>query len=414
VWEDAPVVPEARILVLAPLYPPMEGPVPAAAIRSRGLVKALLKLGYEVTVVCGMARGARPLVIPGVETIAAPWLDLVSMAGSLGRRRTTVSTVTVSGRSIATHLLPPDRYFTWIPSAARIARNHLHPDSIVLSTSAKSAHLAARIVVGNQRWIADLNDPWTGNPHNPVGRIRGRVDKLLEQQGLGNATHITTVTDPLRDALARTYGMSNVSTLMSGFDPSETRPGAPLAPSEEGTILYVGTLYDKLDLSPIYFALASAKRAGTVSPDRVRFRFVGRLNERVLSESRRYGVEEFFTVTGTEPRPRVLEMMRTTGALLLPTYKEDPYSLPMKFFEYVGSGRPIIALGPPDRLGAQKIRERGLGFVVSTSMEAQELLERIARDPSTLAAPGQAAAADFTWDATKKRLEQVLGALPPA
>jgi glycosyltransferase involved in cell wall biosynthesis len=407
------IVPSAQILVLSPLYPSTDGAVPAAAIRSRGLVTALRELDYEVTVICGMPRGRRPLALSGVRTIAAPWLDLDSIAGSIGSRHASTSIASASGRSIATHLLPPDRYFTWIPGAATTARRNLRDASIILSTSAKSAHLAARLIAGGRPWVADLNDPWTANPHNPVGTIRGRVDKTLEQAGLGHASHITTVTEPLRQALALTYGETRVSTLMSGFDPTEIHPSAGPTAGDEGVILYVGTLYEKLDLSPIYVGLAGAKQAGTVSPERVRFRFVGRLNERVLAESRRYGVDEFFTVGGIEPRAKVLEMMSRAGALLLPTYKEDPYSLPMKFFEYIGSGRPIIALGPPDRLGAQIVRDRDIGFVVSTSGEARTLVERIDADPSILVAPKPEAAADFTWDATRRRLGEVLEKLTP-
>jgi glycosyltransferase involved in cell wall biosynthesis len=393
------------------LYPPTDGPVPAAAIRSRGLVRALRELDCEVTVVCGMPRGRQPLLLRDVTTISAPWLDLDSIAASISRDRGDPTAASIPGRSIATRMFPPDRYFTWIPGAAAIARRRLRERSIVLSTSAKSAHLVGRIVAGDRLWIADLNDPWTGNPHAPAGAIRRRADRVLERAGLGRATHITTVTEPLRAALAATYGETRVSTLMSGFYPSESPTAADPASRDEAVVLYVGTLYEKLDLSPIFAGLAEAKRAGTVSPRRVRFHFVGRLNERVLGESRRFGVEEFFTVGPTEPRPRVLEMMTTAGALLLPLYEDDPFSLPMKFFEYAGARRPIVALGPPDRLGAQIVRDHGLGFVVSTSIEARALFEQMDRDPSVLVAPAQEATAEFTWAATTERLGELLSRL---
>jgi hypothetical protein len=54
--------------------------------------------------------------------------------------------------------------------------------------------------------------------------------------------------------------------------------------------------------------------------------------------------------------------MREAAVLLLPL-DADPSVRPAKVFEYVGAGRPILALGEPDGAAAQLVREVNAGVV---------------------------------------------------
>lgn len=402
--------PLPHALVVAPLFPAVDGATPAAAMRSRGLVLALGSLGYRVTVVCGMPYGRRAADAPGIDVHSTPWLDYDGLVRRVGATvgRQAVGDGKTAGRALISRVVPPDRYLTWVPGAAIAARRLLHPGSIILSTSAKSAHLVGHLVARGRPWIADLNDPWVHNPHMPAGPIRAKVDRRLEALGIGAATHITTVTPPLRDALATRFGDERVTTLMSGFDPLESRHFGASATVERGLLLYVGTLYDRLDLTPLFSGVAEARRLGTLSANGVRFRFVGRLNERVMREAAAHGVEEFFEVSGPVARSEVLAMMAAADALILPVYDGDPYSLPMKFFEYLGAGRPIVALGPPDRLGARMVVENDLGTVVSSSHGARDLVEQLSQSPEPLAPIAPETVAPFTWSATTDVLHGIL------
>jgi len=397
------------IVVLAPLYPTVAGAVPAAAMRSRGLCRALVDLGHRVDVVCGMPLGASPEQLEGVVTHATRWVDFDGILGRVrGAPATQASGPAPAGRALASRLLPPDRYVTWIPGALVGARRSLRDDSVILSTSAKSAHLAARAIAGHRPWIADLNDPWTDNPHMPVGAVRGRVDSRLEALGLGGATHITTVTPPLRDELAARFGDDRVTTLMSGFDLGNLDGPIAEPPAGRSVVLYAGTLYERFDLEPLYRALAAERDAGTITPASLLMRFVGRLNERVRDESAAHGVAEFFEVSGPVPRAEILSLMSTATALLLPLYEEDPYSLPMKFYEYVGAGRPIVALGPADRFAARLIEDNALGAVVSSVADVAAIVRRLADDPHALPVPTRASRELFTWERTTETLAEIL------
>jgi glycosyltransferase involved in cell wall biosynthesis len=194
---------------------------------------------------------------------------------------------------------------------------------------------------------------------------------------------------------------------MSGFDLELVETVAE-PPTGKSVILYAGTLYERFDLEPLYRGLATERAAGTITPETLGLRFVGRLNDRVLVEANAHGVADFFAVSGPVVRAEILSLMSKATALLLPLYEEDPYSLPMKFYEYVGAGRPIVALGPPDRFAARLVEEHALGAVLSSAEDVGTLLKRLALDPNALAAPTRAAREQFTWKHTAATLEDVL------
>ncbi|MFN8223550.1 MAG: glycosyltransferase [Gaiellales bacterium] len=393
-----------HVVVVAPLYPSAGGAVPAAAIRTHGLCRAFTSLGYRVDVVCGMPLGESPVETDGVDVHAIGWLDPDGVVERLSRGRySAAGGQPVPGRALVSRMIPPDRYVSWIPGATRRARALGGRASLVFSTSAKSAHVAGYLVA-TDRWIADLNDPWVDNPHMPVGPVADAVHRRLERTTLGRASHITAVTPPLRDELARRFGEGRVSTLFSGFDPGPPSPGDVEATP---TVLYAGTLYEQLDLTPLFAGVAAARAAGHLAPGQLRFRFVGRLNERVQIEAESRGVGEFFHAQPSIPRAAVLRELGAATALLLPLYADDPYSLPMKFFEYLGAGRPIVALGPADRYAGRLVAERGFGVVAATPADVAALIARLVSGEALPHATPKSAA-EFTWSATASTLRRIL------
>ena len=57
--------------------------------------------------------------------------------------------------------------------------------------------------------------------------------------------------------------------------------------------------------------------------------------------------------------------MVDADALLLPSLHDtDRNALPMKLFEYIGAGRPIIVFGPGEHLAASLVADHGFGLVL--------------------------------------------------
>src|SRR5207253_6868082 len=107
------------------------------------------------------------------------------------------------------------------------------------------------------------------------------------------------------------------------------------APVED---LFGGTLSPGFNLGPLFAGMAAGRDEGWLTEKSLRVRFVGRLTERAEAEAERWGLSQYVEASAVIPRGELLAELVNADALLLPLYDEDPYSLPMRFFDYVGAG----------------------------------------------------------------------------
>jgi len=403
-----------HVLIIAPLFPAKNQPAAAAGMRSAGLAAGLQRHGHDVTVVCSMPPGGVPECPEGVTAVTVPWVDVERLARSAGMKSgTLVPPRFGSGpprhtllRQIARPLLPY-RYATWVPGAVRAARRLARKDSVVLSTGARSAHIAGRLGHDGHVWIADLNDLWAGNPHIPA-LMGDRVEPALERWTVGTADWVTTVNDRMRTELARRHAVP-VTTILSGFAPADFE-GLPSPSSHRppANIVFAGTVYETFDLHPLYQALRAGREDGWLTPATLQVHFVGRLTERVAMEAAQLGVSDLVQTSAAVPRPALLARLARADALLLPLYANDPYALPMRFFEYVGAGRPIIGLGPAGRIAGDLITRHRLGAVASDGRALKSLLQDVVNGNGRLPEPAPDRRRQFTWDRSTDELDVVL------
>ena len=78
------------------------------------------------------------------------------------------------------------------------------------------------------------------------------------------------------------------------------------------------------------------------------------------------GLENYVTYTSYMPHVEVLQHQSTSQLLLL-AVNDVPSAkgiITGKIFEYLATGKPILALVPPDGVAAELINRSGTGFVV--------------------------------------------------
>ena len=382
------------------------------------MARALRSRGHAVTVICAGPAGATR-DDDGVRVVAASYLDVEAHARRVGVELRELRTEGGEGRhrrtgiarEIAVRLCVPDRYVVWVPAAIAAARRTGAHAQVVISGGPVSAHLVARAVVGDRPWLVDCNDLWSRNPDRTNGWLRDAIDEQLEERVLRRATQLTTVSDPMRDELERRHDKP-VTVLYSGFDPAEFPAPAPREAGGPRRLLFAGTLYGKQDLTPLLRVLADGSRDGWLRPDRLEVSFVGRLSDRAALEAERFGVGAFVHTSEPIPRADLLRRLVQADALLLPSlYETDRNALPMKLFEYVGAGRPIIVFGAGDHLAARLVADNGLGVVLRDAPALEQCLRNMVAGTDGLPVADAAARARFGRDTSLRELGALVDAL---
>lgn len=212
-------------------------------------------------------------------------------------------------------------------------------------------------------WIADLRDPWTDIYYyhhfypTPLSRS---IDAFYERSVLRNADAIVTVGPSLKEHfIARLpEAVRKINIITNGFDPSDFESAA-IEVSGRFTIAYVGTLSDQYPIDGLADALATLAAKGREFV----FSFAGS-----ISEEQRSILEKlppaYLSFKPYLPHNEATSMMCSSSMLLLiiPVHSTSRSIITGKLFEYLGSGKPVLCLGPADGDAAEIIRESGAGL----------------------------------------------------
>ena len=190
-------------------------------------------------------------------------------------------------------------------------------------------------------WVADLRDLWAEKAPYPFVEARRHFDRWQQNRTLSTAAGVVTVSEPLAQALRGDGIRCPVEVVYNGFDPTDLPARA--TPGTEGplSLLYTGPLYG--DPDPLFRALAMVAAA---SRD-VRVNFLLRGNAlSVLDKARAHGVSDMIHVLDPVSYQACLAQQAAADVLLL-IQDEGPRwrgIVSGKIFEYMGAGRPVLAL----------------------------------------------------------------------
>jgi hypothetical protein len=182
------------------------------------------------------------------------------------------------------------------------------------------------------------------------------------------------------------------------MDHSEPKQAAPLVDnSGRLRIVYTGILYgEKRDIAP---ALEAASRSGLP----ISFDFYGSESDEIQAFKAKFP-KLHVVDNGRVSRQKALDAQKNASALLVALGKDpsEKTFLPGKFFEYVGSGRPIIVLADEDYEICQLVAKYDLGIGTRDANLIASFLERIA---SGALAPGNDVPKQLTRAYQLDRLE---------
>lgn len=418
-----------RLLAFSYFFPPHNT---IGAVRVGKTMKYLAAAGHDVRVVSAgdqPLKATLPLEIPAERVTYTRWLDVnapaVLLAGGKGNLQTQGYAFTQRGRVVSmlsewyrAVLNVPDAQIGWLPFALRAGRRLIEerrPDLLFASFSPATALLAAHRLSRRYGipWVADLRDLWMENHFLPPGGVRGQLERRLERRVLGSASGLVTVSEPLAETLRRKFA-APVAVVTNGFDPPDypdTRP--PVDAAAPLRIVYTGFIYPgRYDPRPLFAAMRTL--AGEAGGDAVRVVFHGRYNAQALREmAAEAGVADRVEVNEPVPYRESLRLQREADVLLLLTFNDpaQPGEYSGKLFEYLGAGRPILAVGWGGNVAGQLIRERGAGAVADEPEEIAAALRKWMcekRRTGTIAPAPAGASAGFSRQEQTARMEQFL------
>lgn len=388
-----------RILFISYYFPPYNI---IASLRVGKTAKYLRRFGHDVRVVT--ARNLPypadlPVEVPAEDVIATPWIDVSAphtLAMHARRHRSGVMALldkapaTQAQYTVALRLLDayrtlvafPDDAIGWFPfgwSAAQRLLKQWRPDVIVASSGPPTSLLIASALHRRYGlpWVGELRDLWTDNHYYPYPMWRRVLEIWLERWTLRTATGLVTVSEPLAHTLRLRYDLPT-AVVLNGFEPSDYPPTRPVRSEAQLTIVYTGTIYRMhQSAAPLFAAL---QRLGSRA-ERVRVTFYSHSINGIVairSEAQQYGVERLLDIHNAIPHREALAQQRAADVLLLLLWN-DPRERGVytgKLFEYLGSRRPILGIGPADNVAADLIRERQAGIV---SADPDEIAGQLVR-----------------------------------
>lgn len=250
----------------------------------------------------------------------------------------------------------PDARSLWIrPSVRRLSRylrenpvDAIFSDGPPHTNTVIACRLAAKF---NIPWLADFQDPWTQVDYYdlfPLSKRADRKHRELEQETFRTAGKITIASPTWKKDLEK-IGARNVDVLYYGYDEDDFK-GLDSTPFSHFTISHAGILgYDRNPVS-VFQSLADLIKEMPALQDQLKIILAGVVDMSVKKTITEFGLEEFTEYPGTVNKPKAIEMISRSHVLLLPLNRAANINgrMPGKFYEYLRTGRSILALGPPD------------------------------------------------------------------
>jgi glycosyltransferase involved in cell wall biosynthesis len=371
-------MPDRKLLIITFHFPPMAG---AGVFRTLGFVRHLPRFGWQSVVVAPPRFSLEPIdeallgrVPPETAVYHVPYPE-----GLIGK---------------VIHRIYRRNVWPLLVAAAghRAIRRH-HPDAILTSGPPHFTHLVGRHLRRwmGLPWVADFRDPWVAGDQSPVTwKIRNR-DERDELSVMREADAIIANTPGACDLLSRAYPQyaSKMSAITNGYDPEEfaTSPG-PRRSGSTIEIVHTGVIY--ANRSPLPFLDAVQRLEAVALGDRtVRVRFIGDFvdaGQKVQVEhSIREGVKASVSLEGRVPYAESIRSMVQADVLLLLDSPGRRAGVPGKLYEYIGAGRPILALAEPEGDVAWVLRESGLPHRVAPPLDPEAIrraLDGLLQDPA--------------------------------
>jgi glycosyltransferase involved in cell wall biosynthesis len=268
----------------------------------------------------------------------------------------------------------PDARMLWYFFATRLGRKIIKNEKIDLIFSSAppyTTHLIGHNLAKNSDlpWIADFRDSWIGWLSTPQWRpkLSRAIEKKMEKAVLRDATKILTVSKGVKeDLLSRNLELDDNRWILlpNGYDSQDFGKVSAIHKDSRLIITYTGSMYGNRNPESLVAALEELIQTKPGLEQKLLIRLVGRVGGPIIDRITSSPVSNLFELVPYVTHAQSLEYLLSTdfAMLIIDDAPANKGILTGKLFEYIGAGKPILALAP-DGEAADLIQSEGLGVV---------------------------------------------------
>lgn len=264
----------------------------------------------------------------------------------------------------------PDARRFWIRPSVKFLKNYLEDnpvDAIVSTGPPHSMHLIALQIHKKLHipWLADFRDPWTGIDFYHQLKLSSLADRLhhkLEKKVLSSATAVTVVSQDMvnefNGIVKRDYKL-----VTNGYDEQDISPLPLNQLDTKFSISHIGSINGSRNPLGLWKVLAEMIKLNPEFNDKLQIKLVGKVDIGVLKSIEENGLTSHLSRIEYMPHQEVMHEIQKSQVLLL-LINNTPNAkgiLTGKIFEYLGSGRPILSIGPEDGEAAVMLKDSEAG-----------------------------------------------------
>ncbi len=280
------------------------------------------------------------------------------------------------------NLFIPDARIFWVkPSVAFLEKYILENDidTIVTSGPPHSLHLIGLRLKHtlNVKWFADFRDPWTTIGYHKSLRLSNdaaKKHKKLEHQVLNTADTIIVTSNTTKTEF-QAITNKPIEVITNGYD---TENIANHVLDTRFSLAHIGSFLSERNPNILWECLVELI---TEIPDfgsHLEIKLIGAVSPEVLETIAQFELKPYLKTLGYVSHSEAIAQQRKSQVLLLiEINSQDTKSIiPGKLFEYMVSGRPIIAIGPQGSDFAEIIYNTNTGvfFDYSEKMKLKSVL----------------------------------------
>ena len=281
------------------------------------------------------------------------------------------STITKLSKWIRLNAFIPDAKIGWKRFAVKKGVEIIKKENIDLIFTTSPPQTVSLIgkklaKITGVKWIADFRDPWMEIVYyQNVKRnfITLKIDSSLEKSVFKNADSVVTISSDMIRLFKTKAPNQKFHLIPNGYDDSDFNQTENTI-NKNFTIAYTGSI--SKDRVPLALFSALNRLVNNDGIKNIKLDFAGRYCEEFTNGIAKYNLNEISGLKGFVPHNKSTQILKNADCLLLviDNVPNNKGFLTGKIFEYMGTKKPIFAIGPVNGDAHVFLKETNSGEMV--------------------------------------------------